>query len=264
MNALQNRYGLPQSKRPVQDAAMLILENAGVTPEEDGSNNTEVGTALTEAGLRSMSGATNPEAEIQNAENYGALASGMSLDKKLPQVAPEEQASLLSTSFSSQNDTMFIAIGINEGTRRADGSYTKNWSGHKDPGNGAWNRGTVSAQSGSLSPKQADMQFRGKLAQTAINTKPFLRQMGLEPGTVGYNNVMFNVLDLFIQAPAAVPKFIQTLAAKKDFTIEGIAEARAMSFFDQNGRLDTTFKSYNDLLRDQRSRAGTLQYRRRF
>ena len=42
---------------------------------------------------------------------------------------------------------------------------------------------------------------------------------------------MFNVLDLFIQAPAVVPKFIQTLAAKKDFTIEGIAEARAMSFF---------------------------------
>ena len=91
-----------------------------------------------------------------------------------------------------------------------------------------------------------------------------LRQMGLEPGTVGYNNVMFNVLDLFIQAPAVVPKFIQTLAAKKDFTIEGIAEARAMAFFDENGRLDTNFKSYNDLLRDQRSRAGTLQYRRRF
>ena len=67
-----------------------------------------------------MSGATNPEAEIQNAENYGALASGMTLDKKLPQVAPEEQASLLSTSFSSQNDTMFIAIGINEGTRTAE------------------------------------------------------------------------------------------------------------------------------------------------
>ena len=264
MNALQNRYGLPQSKRLVQDAAMLILDNAGLTPEEDGSNNTEVGTALTEASLRSMSGATNPEAEIQNAENYGALASGMSLDKKLPQVAPEEEASPLSTSFSSQNDTIFIAIGINEGTRRADGTYTKQWSGHKDPGNGAWNRGTVSAQSGSLSPKQTDMQFRGKLAQWAINTQPFLRQMGLQPGTVGYNNVMFNVLDLFIQAPAAVPKFIQTLAAKKDFTIEGIAEARAMSFFDQNGRLDTTFKSYKDLLRDQRSRAGTLQYRRRF
>ena len=243
---------------------MLILQNAGITPEEDGANSTEVGTALTEAGLRSMSGATNPEAEIQNAENYGALASGMSLDKKLPQVAPEEQASLLSTSFSSQNDTMFIGIGINEGTRTANGSYTKHWYGHKDPGNGAWNRGTVSAQSGSLSPKQADMQFRGKLAQTAINTKPFLRQMGLQPGTVGYNNVMFNVLDLYIQAPAAVPKFIQTLAAKKDFTIEGIAEARAMSFFNENGRLDTTFKSYNDLLRDQRSRAGTLQYRRRF
>ena len=108
------------------------------------------------------------------------------------------------------------------------------------------------------------MQFRGRLAQTAINTKPFLRQMGLQPGTVGYNNVMFNVLDLYIQAPAAVPKFIQTLAAKKDFTIEGIAEARAMSFFNEYGRLDTTFKSYNDLLRDQRSRAGTLQYRRRF
>ena len=34
-------------QKPVQDAAMLILQNAGITPEEDGANSTEVGTALT-------------------------------------------------------------------------------------------------------------------------------------------------------------------------------------------------------------------------
>ena len=46
--------------------------------------------------------------------------------------------------------------------------------------------------------------------------------MGLEPGTVGYNNVMFNVLDLFIQAPAVVPKFIQTLAAKRTSRLKAL------------------------------------------
>ena len=144
-----------------------------------------------------MSGATNPEAEIQNAENYGALASGMSLDKKLPQVAPEEQASLLSTSFSSQNDTMFIAIGINEGTRRADGSYTKHWSGTRSvDGRGMRD---VSARAPPFL-KTSGHAVPWKAGSNGDQHKPWLED-GAGAGTVGYNNVMFNVLDLFIQAP---------------------------------------------------------------
>ena len=54
------------------------------------------------------------------------------------------------------------------------------------------------------------------------------------------------------------------MAASRDFTIEGIAKARADAFINPiTGRLDTTFPSYNALLRDQRARAGALQYRRR-
>ena len=111
---------------------------------------------------------------------------------------------------------------------------------------------------------QVDKQWRGILAQTAVNTKPVLLQIGLRPGTVAYNNVMFSALDLRVQAPTALPGFLQNMSISKDFTLEGIAKARADAFFNPTtGRLDTTFSSYNVLLRDQRSRAGALQFRRR-
>ena len=189
----------------------------------------------------------------------------MPLNTPAPQLDPNAEARIIPTFFGSQNDEMFIAIGINEGTRTADGGYTRAWNGHKDAGDDHLNRGTVSGGRGNrLSPMQVDKQWRGILAQTAVGTAPVLRQMGLNPGTVAYNNVMFNALDLRVQAPAALPGFLQNINASQDFTLEGIAKARADAYFDPTtGRLNTTFPSYNVLLRDQRSRAGALQFRRR-
>ena len=56
----QNRYGLPSQNGGNKNRALQVIENAGLT-QEDGSNAAEIGTALTDAALRSMSGATNPE-----------------------------------------------------------------------------------------------------------------------------------------------------------------------------------------------------------
>ena len=185
----------------------------------------------------------------------------------LPQAAATQPAARVPLAINNDKHPMFLAIGINEGTRTADGGYTKAYFGHTDPGNGARNVGTVSGQQGG-SPQQSDRRWAGILTQTAAATAPILQRLGLPPGSVGFNRIMFNVLDLKVQAPAAVPDFIKKLAkvAQQGVTIEAIAKARADSFINPaTGRLEAGGfgNSYDRLLRDQRSRAGTFDYKRR-
>lgn len=183
----------------------------------------------------------------------------------LPQAAANAQSARVPLAINNDKHPFFIAIGINEGTRTADGGYTKNYFGHTDPGNGARNVGTVSGQQGG-SPQQSDRRWAGILTQTAASVAPIISRLGLEQGTVGFNRVLFNVLDLKVQAPAAVSDFIKKLPGvlRQGVTVEAIAKARADSFINPaTGRLETTFGSYDRLLRDQRSRAGAFDYKRR-
>jgi hypothetical protein len=80
---------------------------------------------------------------------------------------------------------------------------------------------------------------------------------------------MFNILDLRVQAPAAVQTFISKLpqVMKQGLTIEAIAKARADSFFNpRTGGLEAGGfgNDYSRLFADQRSRAGVYDYKRRF
>ena len=89
---------------------------------------------------------------------------------------------------------------------------------------------------------------------------------GLRDNTVGFQRVMFNVLDLAVQAPGAVPDFIRKLPNMQaaEFTIESVAKARADSYINPStGRLEASGfgNSYNRLFQDQRSRAGTFDYK---
>ena len=98
--------------------------------------------------------------------------------------------------------------------------------------------------------------------------RPFLIVNGLMPGTQGYNRVMFNVLDLTVQSPAAAQDFVGKLSLMKQdgFTIESIAKARSDSFINPaTGRLDAPGfgNNYRTLMTDQRQRAGVYDYRRR-
>ena len=85
---------------------------------------------------------TDTEAKVLFPEGYKALIQSfanntyMPLDTPVPQMDPEAKARNIPTSFASQNDEMFIAIGVAEGTRTPSGGYTKAWSGHTDPGDG--------------------------------------------------------------------------------------------------------------------------------
>jgi hypothetical protein len=156
------------------------------------------------------------------------------------------------------NDDLFLAIGINEGTRTADGGYTDAYYGHTDPGDGAQNRGTVSAREGT--PEEADAVWQKITNDTRLNYRPVLEDFGITPDMPEYKALMFNILDLRVQAPAAVGDFVQQIPAiiEQGITAETLGQARANAFINPaTGQLDTTFADFEALLKDQTSRSMT-------
>ena len=184
-----------------------------------------------------------------------------------PQLSAATAAKTLPMAMTSINHPFALAIGIAEGTRTANGGLTSAYYGHSDPGNGVRNQGNFSAQQGQASPQIADRQWLGTLTKTQMTYAPVLERAGIRRGTQGYNRVMFNVLDLTVQAPAAVRDFVAKIPRMLGggLSIESIAKARADSFYTYNGRLDAPGfgNSYSRLFQDQRSRAGVWDYRRR-
>lgn len=211
---------------------------------------------------------------VINSENLAAMASlwrnerPMSVQTPaLPQVVASAPAAPVPLAIRSDRHPIMVAIGINEGTRTPDGGYTQAYFGHRDPGNGKLNVGTVSGQQGG-SPQKSDRRWMGILTNTAVKVTPLLQRMGIPQNSVGFNRLLFNALDLAVQAPAALPDFLKRLPRiiQAGVTIEAIAKARADSFFNPaTGRLEASGfgNNYARLLADQRSRAGTFDYRRR-
>jgi hypothetical protein len=170
----------------------------------------------------------------------------------LPQVSAQAEVQPIPMAITTPDHPFFVAIGIAEGTRSADGSYT-------EPGRGTIGEGQSS--------QQMDKNWMGLLTQMQTQFSPVFRRMGIEPDTQGYNRLMFNLLDLKVQSSPQVNAFLRQLPemVSAGLTIESIAKARADAFFDQSGRLEAPRfnNNYQTLYSDQRSRAGVWDYRRR-
>lgn len=244
-----------------------------------GALNLLVGAAPAAAGEMPGRTAQRPQPpSVVGLENISILAELMKLPGRaaqslgvttplLPQTAATVPVKPVPLAISNDMHPLFVAIGINEGTRTPNGGYTKAYYGHRDPGNGAWNVGTVSGQQGG-SPQTSDQRWAGILTQTSASVAPILARVGLSRASAGFQRILFNVLDLRVQAPAAVPDFIKRLpqVINQGVTIEAIAKARADSFINPaTGRLEAGGfgNNYQRLLADQRSRAGTWDYKRR-
>ena len=213
---------------------------------------------------------------ILNANNTPEFAKVMSRQlplsiktQALPQVSAATPVRRASIAIADRNHPFFLAIGIAEGTRTPSGSNTKAYYGHTDSGDGNRNRGTVSGGRSGGTPEQVDRQWMGVLTSVSTAMTPVLQRLGIPPSSQGWNRVMFNILDLRVQAPAAVQTFISKLpqVMKQGLTIEAIAKARADSFFNpRTGGLEAGGfgNNYSRLFADQRSRAGVYDYKRRF
>jgi hypothetical protein len=168
------------------------------------------------------------------------------------------------TPVDSANHPFFVSIGVNEGTRTANGGYTKNWSGHTDPGDKNFNRGTVSGGRGNnLTAEQVDSKWMKILSEEQARRDRAVSRFAPR-GTDMYNIIMFNILDLRVQAPLTIDDFIKRIPTiiAEGATPEVIGRLRAESFINpRTGRLEASgFGNNMDRLRaDQTRRAGNFR-----
>ena len=172
------------------------------------------------------------------------------------------------------NHPFFVAIGINEGTRRADGGFNPAYTSHVDPAKkgpaaGQINKGTVSSRDPQFAtPEAVDQHWTKRLARVQQKHENILSSYGLVPGTADYNDIMFNILDLEVQAPAAVEDFVKAIPniIAEAVTPSVIGKYRANAFYvpgTQTLNAPGFNNNYNLLLLDQRRRAGTFTLKRR-
>ena len=223
-----------------------------------------------------LTGAAPANAQIDNEQGVGEMAKiWMGREQlqagtpPLPQINGNVVVKIIPMQMTSPKHPYFVSIGIAEGTRTPNGGYTKAWFGHTDPADGNANRGTVSGGRGptaGMSPEQVDNYYMNRLTALSLAAAPVLQSYGIKPNAQVWHRALFNYLDLYVQSPVAARDFLRKVpeALQAGSQIEAFAKIRADSFKDPTtGRLYTSFNSYADLLRDQRSRAGAFDYRKR-
>jgi len=123
-------------------------------------------------------------------------------------------------------------VGHAEGTRTADGSKTRAYYGHSDPGNGVWNLGSFSYQHGADSPEAADEK---QLARLERQTKTIRTKAAAQPLELSLEEEL-NAIDLANQAPLAALDnggYIERLKQAKDRGLvgsEAVLWARTQSY----------------------------------
>ncbi|XHX78967.1 MAG: hypothetical protein RBJ76_03250 [Stenomitos frigidus ULC029] len=132
-------------------------------------------------------------------------------------------------------------VGHAEGTRTPNGSKTRAYYGHSDPGNGVWNLGSFSYQHGAASPEAADEKQLKRLERQTANLLAIAKQFRV---TLTLEEKL-NGIDLANQAPLAAlgaKGYIERLAQAKQRGLHGDAAilwARTQAYWDpQRNRWD--------------------------
>ncbi|MBW4465047.1 MAG: cell wall hydrolase [Pegethrix bostrychoides GSE-TBD4-15B] len=131
-------------------------------------------------------------------------------------------------------------IGMSEGNRDESGGFRESYYGHSDPGNGAANTGSFSAQQG-MAPEEADKHWNAKLKEQKAVFQQRAKQAGVDPND---SRLLMNYLDLYVQSPLAASDkggFLDQLSTIKEKGVsdESILDARVASYYNPDtGRLD--------------------------
>jgi len=135
--------------------------------------------------------------------------------------------------FTGGSDSLVArTVGHAEGTRTADGSKTRAYYGHSDPGNGVWNLGSFSYQHGAKSPEDADDKQLARLKRQ----RETLRQKAAAAKLQWSREEELNALDLANQAPLAAldtPGYVDWLKQARDRGLTGsdaVLWARTQSY----------------------------------
>ncbi|MCL6436806.1 MAG: hypothetical protein K6T90_21860 [Leptolyngbyaceae cyanobacterium HOT.MB2.61] len=135
---------------------------------------------------------------------------------------------------------MARTVGHAEGTRTPDGSKTRAYQGHRDPGNGVWNLGSFSFQHcreyNCSTPEEADIHQLKRLRGQAEQLRQRTAFLGLEMTLLEE----LNGIDLANQAPLAAlgqPGYPEWLKKARDMGLKGeeaVLWARVKSYWDPN------------------------------
>jgi hypothetical protein len=195
--------------------------------------------------------------------------------------APSTQSG--STDFGAQlrsNDlsktSIYLAIGLAEGTIGRDGRPTAAYGGHQDPGNNVLNKGFGSYQvhqdprGASLTAQQADRIQADRLAGEWPKIDQALTRAGFQPGPTR-DLIAANALDAWNQAPATQggrhgllnPQQLATLKQNIDAgqsPTSAITTWRAESYKEDNGVLNAPGlgNSMSRVLADQGRRVAAV------
>ena len=107
-------------------------------------------------------------------------------------------------------------------------------------------------------------KFQAQATELSLEYTPVLEKMGIARGTVGFNRLMFNIIDTHHMSPMVGEAFTAKLPELKDLSIESIAKVRADSFQDDDGTWQfnkEVIKDYDVLLADQRRRAAGWDFK---
>jgi hypothetical protein len=152
-----------------------------------------------------------------------------------PTPALEPTTGDLNDLFAGGSDSLVArTAGHAEGTRTPNGSKTRAYYGHSDPGNGVWNLGSFSYQHGAKSPEEADeKQLRRLEGQAAvIRQKADVQRLNLSL------EEELNAIDLANQAPLAAldtPGYIDWLKQARERGLTGseaVLWARTQSYWN--------------------------------
>ena len=137
--------------------------------------------------------------------------------------------------FAGGSDSLVArTVGHAEGTRTADGSKTRAYYGHSDPGNGVWNLGSFSYQHAAKSPEDADDKQLARLKRQ----RETLRQKAAAAKLQWSQEEELNAIDLANQAPLAAldtPGYVEWLAQAHERGLTGsdaVLWARTQSYWN--------------------------------
>lgn len=107
-----------------------------------------------------------------------------------------------------------------------------------------------------------------RLTEIAVQLAPQIEAAGLQQGTMGFNRVMSNALDMAEEGNEVLGRFMQKLpeVVQQGATIETIARARTDSYMNEAGEWDydqEKIGGYDQLYASQRALAGMFDYRGR-
>jgi hypothetical protein len=136
-----------------------------------------------------------------------------------------------------QDSWITRVVGYSEGNRDLDGGFTSGYAGHRDRGNGVFNRGSFSSQHGYATGEEADAHWQGQLQSVWPLYEATMREHGFDPNDP---RMAATFADMYTLSPRTAiannpHSYLGQIRARGNtdpFTDQELLDMRMLSFHD--------------------------------